>query len=269
MTSRKRPTIADIRANKGKYQYTMMRVENWEELAAAEAAGIDMVSVPPPMLADKSFREVAPTLFAVPGLALWDNQGTTDDFLRWGYEMMRHGADAVYCAASLGTIRRMADEKIPVIGHVGLIPHFCTWTGGFKAVGKTAESAWEIYERCRAYEEAGAFGVEIEVVPPEVTEEVSKHTSLFLVSMGGGAGGDCQYLFACDVLGTNRGHMPRHSKKYVDLAKEFDRIQELRIKAFKSFVKDVQKGAYPSAPYLVSAPKNEMSEFRKKMRSLK
>jgi 3-methyl-2-oxobutanoate hydroxymethyltransferase len=87
--------------------------------------------------------------------------------------------------------------------------------------------------------------------------------------MGGGAGGDCQYLFACDVLGTNRGHMPRHSKKYVDLAKEFDRIQELRIKAFKSFVKDVQKGTYPSTPYLVSAPKNEMAEFRKKMRSLK
>jgi len=178
-------------------------------------------------------------------------------------------AAAVYCAASLGTIRCMADEKIPVIGHVGLIPHFCTWTGGFKAVGKTAESAWEIYKRCRAYEEAGAFGVEIEVVPPEVTEEISKHTSLFLVSMGGGAGGDCQYLFACDVLGTNRGHMPRHSKKYVDLAKEFDRIQELRIKAFKSFVKEVQRGAYPSAPYLVSAPKNEMAELRKKMRASK
>ena len=265
--TRKRPTIADIRANKGKYQYTMMRVENWDELEAAEVAGIDMVSVPPTMLADRRFRDVAPTLFAIPGLSVWDYPGPTDDFLRWGYEMMRHGADAVYCAASIETVGRMADEKIPVIGHVGLIPHYCTWTGGFKAVGKTAESAWAIYERCRAYEDAGAFGVEIEVVPPEVTEEISKRTSLFLVSMGGGAGGDCQYLFACDVLGTNRGHMPRHSKKYVDLAKEYDRIQEMRIGAFKSFVKDVQKGAYPSEPYLVTAPKAEMAAFRKKMRA--
>lgn len=50
------PTVADVRANKGKYQYTMMRVENWDELAAAEAAGIDMVSVSPEMMVEKQFR---------------------------------------------------------------------------------------------------------------------------------------------------------------------------------------------------------------------
>jgi 3-methyl-2-oxobutanoate hydroxymethyltransferase len=265
--ARKRPTVSDVRANKGKYRYTMMRVENWEKLAAAEASGIDMVSVPPEMIAQKRFRDEAPSLFAVPGLPLWVNDGTTDGFLRWGFEMLCHGADAVYCAASIGTIKRMADEGIPVIGHVGLIPHTCTWTGGFKAVGKTAESAMKVYERCKRYEEAGAFGVEIEVVPPEVTAEMSKHTSLFLVSMGGGPDGDCQYLFACDVLGTNPGHVPRHARKYADLAKEHTRIQHIRIDAFKAFVNDVQSGAYPSQPYLVSAPKAEMDAFRKIMSS--
>ena len=35
--AKKKPTVADARANKGKRQYTTMRVENWEELAAAEA----------------------------------------------------------------------------------------------------------------------------------------------------------------------------------------------------------------------------------------
>jgi 3-methyl-2-oxobutanoate hydroxymethyltransferase len=179
--------------------------------------------------------------------------------------MLRHGADAVYCAASFATIKRMADEGIPVIGHVGLVPHTCTWTGGFKAVGKTAESAMSVYERCMKYEEAGAFGVEIEVVPPEVTAEIARKTSLFLVSMGGGAGGDCQYLFACDVLGTNTGHVPRHAKKYADLAKEYARIQSMRIDAFRAFVKDVQTGVYPSSPYLVQAPKSEMDTFKKLM----
>ena len=53
--AKKRPTIADVRANKGKYQYTMMRVESWEELAAAEAAVIDMCSVPPELLLQSSF----------------------------------------------------------------------------------------------------------------------------------------------------------------------------------------------------------------------
>ena len=261
--AKKKPTVADIRANKGKYQYTMMRVENWEELAAAEAAGIDMCSVPPELLVQKQFRDVAPSIFAVPGVALYDNSGTTDDFLRWGFKMLSHGADAVYCAASLQTVKRMAVEGIPVIGHVGLIPSKATWTGGFKAVGKTADSAMKIFEACKGYEEAGAFGVEIEVVPPEVTAEISKRTSLFMVSMGGGKGGDCQYLFACDVLGVNTGHVPRHSKQYANLAKEFDRIQELRIGAFKEWVGEVHSGAWPDGPYLVSAPKAEMEAFKK------
>ena len=261
--AKKRPTVADVRANKGKYQYTMMRVENWEELAAAEAAGIDMCSVPPELVVQKQFRQVAPSIFAVPGVSLYDLEGSTEAFLKWGFDMMRSGADAVYCAASFPTVRRMADEGIPVIGHVGLIPSKCTWTGGFKAVGKTADSAMWVYDRVKQYEEAGAFGVEIEVVPPEVTAEISKRTPLFMVSMGGGKGGDCQYLFACDVLGTNTGHVPRHSKQYANLAKEFDRIQEMRIGAFKQWVNDVQSGAWPDAPNLVSAPKAEMDTFKK------
>jgi 3-methyl-2-oxobutanoate hydroxymethyltransferase len=267
--AKKRPTVADVRANKGKYQYTMMRVESWDELAAAEASGIDMVSVPAELLCDKNFRNVAPSLFAVPGLQLYSAPAAQDDYLRWAFKMMEAGADAVYCAASFDTVKRMSKEYIPVIGHVGLVPHYCTWTGGFKAVGKTAQSAMDVYERCKAYEEAGAFGVEIEVVPPEVTQEIAKKTNLFLVSMGGGTGGDCQYLFACDVLGANTGHVPRHSKKYADLAAEYAKIQTIRVDAFKAFVKDVQTGGYPSEQYIVNAPKAEMDKFRKAMSEIK
>ncbi len=262
---KKRPTVADVCANKGKYQYTMMRTENWEEVAAAEAADIDMISVPPELLVQKQFRDVAPSLFAVPGMPLYGAPASPDAYLQWAFDMMHAGADAVYCAASFDTVERMAKEYIPVIGHVGLVPHYCTWTGGFKGVGKTAESAMQVYERCKRYEESGAFGVEIEVVPPEVTAEISKHTNLFLVSMGGGPGGDCQYLFGCDVLGTNTGHVPKHSKKYADLAKEFAKIQDIRVKAFKEFVTDVRTGGYPSAPYLVKADSKEMDAFRKLM----
>ena len=263
--AKKRPTVADVRANKGKVQYTMMRVESWDELAAAEAAGIDMVSVPAELLLQPQFRSVAPSLFAVPGLPLYSAPAATDDYLRWAFKMMEAGADAIYCAASFETVKRITSENIPLIGHVGLVPHFCTWTGGFKAVGKTVASALQVYDRIQKYEEAGAFGVEIEVVPPEVTEEIAKLTNLFLVSMGGGKGGDCQYLFACDVLGTNTGHVPRHAKQYANLAKEFDRIQQMRIDAFKAFASDVASGAYPEQAHLVSAPAREMTEFRNLM----
>lgn len=260
--ARKKPTVADVRANKGKYQYTMMRTETWDELAAAEAAGIDMVSVPPEMMVDPRFRDVAPTLFAVPGMNYFEG-GNTDFFVDWSFKMLKAGADAVYCSASLQTVKRLAEEAVPVIGHVGLIPSKCTWTGGFKAVGKTAASAMQVYEAVKRYEDIGAFGIEIEVVPPEVTAEISRRTSLFMVSMGGGKGGDCQYLFACDVLGYNTGHVPRHAKKYAGLAAEYARIQDIRINAFKSFASEVQSGAWPTPEYIVSAPKAEMDAFKK------
>jgi 3-methyl-2-oxobutanoate hydroxymethyltransferase len=260
--ARKRPTIADIRANKGKVQYTMMRTENWEELAAAEAAGIDMVSVTPDLMTDSRFRDVAPSLFAVPGLNFYD-VGTTDDFIRWSFKMLKAGADAVYCSASLRTVKRLAHEGVPVIGHVGLVPSKASWTGGFRAVGKTADGAMKVYEDCLRYEEAGAFGVEIEVVPADITAEIAKHTKLFLVSMGGGTGGDCQYLFGTDVLGTNKGHVPRHAKKYADLARELDRIQKMRVDAFRAFVEDVRTGAYPEPKHLVDVAPAELKNFRK------
>ena len=255
-----RPTVADLRAMKGKRQLTMLRVLTLEEAEAAEQAGIDIVSVPPELCLDPRYREVAPTLFTMPGENFFAI-GTADDFVRWSFKMVKGGADAVYCSASYATIKRMADEAIPVIGHVGLIPSRRTWTGGFKAVGKTAESALEIWEAVKQLEKAGAFGAEIEVVPVEVAEAISKRTSLVMLSMGAGTGCDAQYLFAEDILGTNRGHMPRHSKVYRNFAAEYDRLQEERIAAFKEYVADVESLAYPEEKHILRMAPAELEKF--------
>lgn len=258
--SRKRPTVADIRAMKGKYQFTMIRVETLEELEAAEKAGVDMVSVPPQMMVLPHFREVAPSLFAVPGVNFFE-VGTADDFVRWAFALYKASADAVYCSASLATVKRLADEAIPVIGHVGLIPSRATWTGGFKAVGKSAESALKIFDAVKAYEAAGAFGAEIEVVPAEVAAAISERTSLFMVSMGAGTGCDCQYLFGDDLLGQNRGHVPRHAKAYRNFAAELDRLQRERIAAFSEFAADVRSGIYPEQRHVVGIEAGELRRF--------
>ncbi len=147
------------------------------------------------------------------------------------------------------------------MGHVGLVPSRATWTGGFKAVGKTAESALALLEECKAYEAAGAFAVEIEVVPVEVATEISKRTKLLLWSMGSGPGCDAQYLFAEDILGTNRGHMPRHAKVYRYFAAEFDKLQAERINAFSEYIADVKSGAYPEETHVVRLPPAELLVF--------
>jgi 3-methyl-2-oxobutanoate hydroxymethyltransferase len=257
---RKRPTVADVRAMKGQRQYTMMRVVTLEELEAAERAGIDMVSVPPGLMLDPRFRDAAPGIFAVPGENFYEI-GTADDFIRWAFRLYKAGADAVYCSASFDTVKRLADENIPVIGHVGLIPSRATWTGGFKAVGKTAESARMVLDLVRRYEQAGAFGAEIEVVPEPVATAICQRTSLFMISMGAGTGCDCQYLFAEDVLGTNTGHVPRHARIYRNFAAEYERLQGERVAAFKEFVDDVASGAYPEARHKVPIDPDELQRF--------
>lgn len=258
---RKRPTVADLRAmKKEKRQLTMLRVLTLDEAEAAEKAGIDIVSVPPDLVLDPRYREVAPSLFTMPGDNFYEI-GTADDFVRWAFRLYKAGADAVYCSAGFATVKRLADDNIPVIGHVGLIPSRATWTGGFKAVGKTAASALAIWEGVKQYEAVGAIGAEIEVVPVEVAAAISERTSLIMLSMGAGTGCDAQYLFAEDILGSNRGHMPRHSKVYRNFAAEFDRLQAERIAAFSEYVADVNSGAYPEERHIVRMDGNELRDF--------
>ena len=76
--SRQRPTIADLRAIKGKKQLTMLRVMTLEEAEAAERAGIDIVSIPPDLLLDPQYRDAAPSLFSMPGENFFEI-GTADE----------------------------------------------------------------------------------------------------------------------------------------------------------------------------------------------
>lgn len=246
-------SVAEILALKGVRQLTKLRVESMNDAAAAQAAEIDMLSVPPELLANPEFRQICPSPFVVgglePGLFV-----TEEDYLRVSFQLLNAGANAVYCGASLPIVARLRAEGIPVVGHVGLIPSRRTWTGGFKAVGKTSESALWILKETKALEEAGAFATEIEVVPPAIAKAVSAQTSMLMISMGAGHGCDAQYLFACDILGEHDGHYPRHARKYADLHAENAKLQAIRVKAFRDYAADVASGSFPAASELVPLP---------------
>ena len=205
-------------------------------------------------------RAAAGDCFVQVGL-LYGQLVTLEDYQRAAHRAMRIGGDCVYCASSLGTIKALADDGIPVVSHVGLIPSKSTWTGGFKAVGKTASSALDVWRHVQALEEAGAFGAELEVVPDRVAAEISKRTSLVMLGMGAGSGADAQYLFAEDVLGCTQGHKPRHTKTYRDFAAEYERLQHERVAAFSEFRADVNGGAYPAAEHIVPIEDAEFDAF--------
>jgi 3-methyl-2-oxobutanoate hydroxymethyltransferase len=257
--NRSRNTVFDMRALKGRRQLTMLFVNDVAEAAAASAAGIDILSIVNPIWTPE-MREGAGNCFVQVGL-IYGDQRTYEDYLRAAHAAMTIGGDCFYCAGSLDTISKLAAEGIPVVGHVGLIPARRTWTGGFRAVGKTTESAMMVYRQVKDLENAGAFAAEIEVVPERVASAISKRTSLLLMSMGAGAGCDAQYLFAEDVLGYTRGHQPRHAKVYRNFHSEFERLQQDRIAAFREFKADVESRAFPEEKHLVPIPDEEFEAF--------
>lgn len=254
------PTVADLRAAKGKRQMTMLRYFSLDEAAAAQAANIDIASVPPELVSHPRYRDVAPGVFSMTGKTHLE-YGSADDYLRFCGQMMEAGADALYCSGSMQTVERLAREFIPIVGHVGIVPARATWTGGFRAVGRDAETAIRVFEECRAYQDAGAIAVEIEVVPQEVATAISERLDILLWSMGAGGGCDAQYLFAEDILGEGKSRVPRHAKIYRDFAAEYARLQAERVAAFTEFAADVESGAFPESSHVVRMKDDEHEKF--------
>lgn len=257
--NRSRPTVAELLATRGTRMMSMVHIENIDEAAACAAAGIDILSIETPIW-NPAMREAAGDCFVQVGLQYGQLQ-TTDDYLRGAHDAMMIGGDCCYCAASTGVIERLSAEGIPVVGHVGLIPARRTWTGGFKAVGKTLDTATLVYRQVKDLENAGAFGAEIEAVPEAITAEIAKRTSLLLLSMGAGVVAHAQYLFSTDILGYSDWWTPRHAKQYRDFKAEHERLQNERVAAFGEFIADVTSGEYPQPGHNVSVSSEVLAEF--------
>tara|TARA_Y100001935_G_scaffold30824_1_gene24150 strand:- start:282 stop:1109 length:828 start_codon:yes stop_codon:yes gene_type:complete len=267
--NRKKLTVYDYLKSKGQRQLSVLFVHNAEEARAAEEAGIDMIctSHDAPQFGIfnsfdelKRIREAAPTCFMQSGTAT--NVASEYDAMKVSHKYLEIGADVIYGGNwSYKIIRGLRDENIPINSHVGLVPGKATWIGGFRAIGKTADEAVGVLKHTLELQEAGAIGVELEVVPPKVAEVITNKVDIITLSMGSGSGCDGQYLFANDVLGYTDGHTPRHARIYRDFKKEFAKLQEQRILAFKEFHEDTVKKNFNDPKITVGIEDNEFDKF--------
>lgn len=256
-------TVKDLRDQKGVRVLVETVPFTPEEAAAAEEAGIDTMKVrfdpnnPEPALA---MRQAAPhtfMAFSVPLVAA----ASVEEAVRLGYKAMSAGADAIMCQWSPKFISAAAEAGIPIQGHAGLVPRKSTWTGGLKAVGKNIEEAVWVYQEIKKFEDAGAYAVEVEVIPEDLLKEISKRTTLLTSSIGAGSGGDMQFLFAEDILGNNPPPYPRHSKQYRELYKLKQQMQALRVSGFREFIQDIKEGVFPGPEHIIAAPDGLIKEF--------
>lgn len=263
VTKNMRPTVSDIRAMKARGEkISMLYVTTLEEAAAADAAGIHMLSIESRFFSPE-MREAAGRCFVQVGLPFGPYGGlaTAEDYLRAAFKFTAMGGDCFYCAASLDIQKALCDNHMPVVAHVGLIPSYITWTG-WRAVGKTATEARAVWDHVKQLESIGCFGAELEVVPDRLGALISANTPMIMLGMGAGPGADAQYLFAEDVLGQTLGHKPRHAKTYRNFAAEYDRLQQERISAFREFIADVNAGHYPEARHNVAMSDAELNQFK-------
>ena len=260
---RKKYTVYDLQQLKGKRCLTHIHVKSPEEAAAAEQAGIDLMSCsfdsPEAQARLPLLVAAAPNSFL--SCATPHGMASPEEAIRIGFRALELGASSVYCSASPRIVEAMAEEGIPVVGHLGLVPRHVTWTG-YRAIGKTLEEAKALHAQMKRLESAGAYAAELEVVPHELASFLSSQTTMLLMSLGSGSGCDTQFLFSCDILGDYEERLPRHAKAYRDFLAAHRRLQAERIAAFREYAEDVNEGRFPEKGNLVSMDATVLEQLR-------
>ncbi len=249
---RKKYTVFDLQQLKGKRVLTHIHVKSPEEAAAAEEAGVDLMSCSfdSPEAQSRLPALVAAAPHSFLSCATPHGLASPEEAIRVAFRALEIGASSVYCSASPFIIKAMARERIPVVGHLGLVPRHVTWTG-YRAIGRTVEEATQLYHRMKELENAGAYAAELEVVPHNLARFLSAQTRMLLMSLGSGPGCDTQFLFSDDILGDYDERPPRHAKAYRNFAAEHRRLQQERLAAFREYIADVNEGRFPERGHLV------------------
>jgi len=158
-----------------------------------------------------------------------------------GRTLQETGAQAVKLeggAPMVRTVKALVERGIPVMGHLGLTPQSVHALGGYRVQGRTPESAERLLAEARLLEDAGAFGLVLELVPAPLAERISHGLTIPTIGIGAGAGCDGQVLVLPDMLGLNTGFKPKFLKRYAELG---DAVRE----AVGRYAAEVREGRYP------------------------
>jgi len=136
-------------------------------------------------------------------------------------------------------VKRLVDEEIPVVAHIGLTPQSVYKMGGYRVQGRSAEQAKRLIEDAKMLEAAGAFAIVLELVPREVAAMITNELTISTIGIGAGIDCDIQVLVLHDLIGMTFGRQPRFVRQYVDL-------RQVMTDAIQCWAGDVRAGEYPS-----------------------
>jgi 3-methyl-2-oxobutanoate hydroxymethyltransferase len=157
---------------------------------------------------------------------------------------------------SVERARAIVSSGIPVMGHVGLTPQSASALGGFKAQGKTLESAKQIAHDAHELQAAGCFAIVFEAVPAAVTEALMPHIHVPVIGIGAGLSTDGQVLVFHDLLGITSGPAPKFVKRYAGIHDEM-------VAGVREYADEVRSRHFPDADHVYSADQQAVAELQR------
>lgn len=158
------------------------------------------------------------------------------------------------------TIKEIVKAGIPVMGHIGLTPQSVSAFGGFRLQGKTSTEAMSIMEDALALQEAGCFGMVIEMVPALVAENITKRLSIPTIGIGAGPFTSGQVLVYHDMLGLYSDFVPKFCKQYAKLSNVIN-------ESLKNYKKEVEERQFPAKQHCFSMKEEEAKKFLQSLNS--
>ena len=171
------------------------------------------------------------------------NLDSTQALANAGRLMQEGGASSVKLEGGermAETTQRIVECGIPVMGHIGLTPQAVNGLGGYRVQGRGREEAQQLVKDALALEQAGAFGVVLEMVPAPLASLISKRLTIPTIGIGAGVGCDGQVQVIHDMLGLFTDFVPKHARRYAQLA-------DVMTKALTDYAQEVREGSFPSA----------------------
>jgi len=197
----------------------------------------------------RAVRTGAPNTFVIGDMPFLSYQTSVEDAVRNAGRFLKEaGADAIKLEGGKRVTKQIAaivEAGIVVFGHIGLTPQSSGQLGGFKAQGRTLESAKLMLEDALAVQEAGAHFLLVEAVAPEVTKIIHERLHIPVYGIGAGPHTDGQLLIVSDLLGIFEAFTPKFVKRYANLAEEMKR-------AFATYRDEVRNGVFPGPEHVYS-----------------
>ncbi|MCX7393196.1 MAG: 3-methyl-2-oxobutanoate hydroxymethyltransferase [Planctomycetales bacterium] len=135
------------------------------------------------------------------------------------------------------TIRALASADLPVMAHVGMRPQSVRKLG---SMSKVQRDEVELLADAKTAEEAGAFGIVLELMPRSIAAKITNSVSIPTIGIGAGPDCDGQVLVSCDMLGLTAGFQPRFLKRFADL-------RATSIAAARQYIAEINNGDFPDS----------------------